>query len=473
MITEIKTQVMVLGSGPSGYSAAFRCADLGLQTLLVERFSVIGGVCLNVGCIPSKTLLHIAKMINDIETINNYGIYLNKPKIDLSKIREFKNEVIKKLTKNLSLMAKLRKIQIVNGQGKFISPSKLEVHSSIDNVIHISYDNAIIAGGSRSLSFPLAPQNDLIWNSTNALELTMIPKRLLIIGGGIIGLEIATIYHALGTKIDIVEIFDQLIPVADKDIINIFSKHIINKFNLMLETNITKIEPIDNRFRVSFKHKDLAEQHNLYDAILVCIGRKPNSDLLNIEKTGVKINENGFILVDNQMRTNISNIFAIGDIVGTPMLAHKGIYEGHLAAEVISGKKHFFDSKIIPSIVYTDPEVGWVGLTEKEAISQNIPYKVSTFPWEASGRAIASNCQHGITKLIFDKNTNRILGGSIVGTNGGELLGEIGLAIEMGCYAEDLSLTIHAHPTLYETIGLAAKVYEGTITDLLNKNKIF
>ncbi|QYK01100.1 dihydrolipoyl dehydrogenase [Shewanella psychrotolerans] len=468
MSNEIKTQVVVLGAGPAGYSAAFRAADLGLETVIVERFSTLGGVCLNVGCIPSKALLHVSKVIEEAKAVASHGVVFGEPQIDLDKLRDYKKSVISQLTTGLGGMSKMRKVDVVNGLAKFTSPNTLEVTGE-DGVKVVRFEQAIIAAGSRPIQLPFIPHEDpRIWDSTDALELNEVPGKLLVMGGGIIGLEMGTVYSSLGSEIDVVEMFDQVIPAADKDIVRVYTKKIKKKFNLILETKVTAVEAKEDGIYVSMEGKKAPAEPVRYDAVLVAIGRTPNGKLIDADKAGVKIDERGFINVDKQMRTNVPHIYAIGDIVGQPMLAHKGVHEGHVAAEVISGMKHFFDPKVIPSIAYTDPEVAWVGLTEKEAKEQGIAYETATFPWAASGRAIASDCSEGMTKLIFDKETHRVIGGAIVGVNGGELLGEIGLAIEMGCDAEDLALTIHAHPTLHESVGLAAEVYEGSITDLPN-----
>ncbi|PXY94872.1 dihydrolipoyl dehydrogenase [Frischella perrara] len=468
MSKEIKTQVLVLGAGPAGYSAAFRAADLGLEVTLVERYSTLGGVCLNVGCIPSKALLHVAKVIDEAKSLSAHGIVFETPKLDLDKVRGWKEKVISQLTGGLAGMAKMRKVNVVQGEAKFTGSHSMTVQTAEDETV-ITFDNAIVAAGSRPIQLPFIPHDDpRIWDSTDALALTSIPKRLLLMGGGIIGLEMGTVYHTLGSEVHVVEMLDQVIPAADKDIIKLFTKQIEKKFTLMLETKVTKVEAKEDAIYVSMEKKDGSVETHAYDAVLVAIGRTPNGKLIDAEKAGINVTDRGFIEVDKQMRTNVPHIYAIGDIVGQPMLAHKGVHEGHVAAEVIAGKNHFFDPKTIPSIAYTEPEVAWVGLTEKEAKAKGINYEVATFPWAASGRAIASDCSEGMTKLIFDKATNRILGGAVVGVNGGELLGEIGLAVEMGCDAEDMALTIHAHPTLYESIGLAAEVFEGSITDLPN-----
>ncbi|ATU99486.1 MULTISPECIES: dihydrolipoyl dehydrogenase [Aeromonas] len=468
MSKEIKTQVVVLGAGPAGYSAAFRAADLGLDTIIVERYSTLGGVCLNVGCIPSKALLHVAKVIEEAKALSEHGIIFGAPQTDIDKVRLWKEKVINQLTGGLAGMAKMRKVQVVNGFGKFTGPNTLEVDGA-DGKTTVTFDNAIIAAGSRPVKLPFIPHDDpRVWDSTDALELTSVPGKLLVIGGGIIGLEMGTVYSSLGSEIDVVEFADQLVPAADKDIVKIYTKRVAKKFNIMLETKVTAVEARADGLYVSYEGKHAPAEPVRYDNVLVAVGRVPNGKLMDAEKAGVAVTERGFIEVDKQLRTNVAHIHAIGDIVGQPMLAHKGVHEGHVAAEVIAGKKHYFDPKVIPSIAYTEPEMAWVGLTEKEAKQQGLNFEVATFPWAASGRAIASDCSDGMTKLIFDKESGRVIGGAIVGTNGGELLGEIGLAIEMGADAEDIALTIHAHPTLHESVGLAAEVFEGSITDLPN-----
>ncbi|MCL4117649.1 dihydrolipoyl dehydrogenase [Vibrio lentus] len=471
MSKEIKAQVVVLGSGPAGYSAAFRCADLGLETVLVERYSTLGGVCLNVGCIPSKALLHVSKVIEEAKAMAEHGVVFGEPQTDINKVRIWKDKVVDQLTGGLGGMAKMRNVTVVNGFGKFTGPNSIEVVG--EETTTINFDNAIIAAGSRPIKLPFIPHEDpRIWDSTDALELNEVPEKLLIMGGGIIGLEMGTVYHSLGSTVEVVEMFDQVIPAADKDIVKVFTKRIKNKFKLMLETKVTAVEAKEDGIYVSMEGKKAPAEAERYDAVLVAIGRVPNGALIDAEKAGIEVDERGFINVDKQMRTNVPHIHAIGDVVGQPMLAHKGVHEGHVAAEVISGKKHYFDPKVIPSIAYTEPEVAWVGKTEKEAKAEGLNYEVATFPWAASGRAIASDCADGMTKMIFDKETHRVIGGAVVGTNGGELLGEIGLAIEMGCDAEDIALTIHAHPTLHESVGLAAEVFEGSITDLPNKKAV-
>lgn len=465
------TQVLILGSGPGGYSAAFRCADLGIKTTIIERYSTLGGVCLNVGCIPSKTLLYIAKLIKKQNKLNKYGIFSGETHIDIDKIRSWKNTIVSQLSHNLKIMAQKRNIEIINGFGKFIDDHTLQIENN-QQISKITFTHAIIAAGSHPISLPLFPNDQRIWNSTDALMLKTIPKKLLIIGSGAIGLEMATIYHSLGTKIDIIEMYSHIIPILDTDIINAFTKIIKKNINLIVNTKINLVDSKKDGIYVTMEDsgKHLKNTQR-YDAILVAIGRAPNGNILNAIHAGIHVDTHGFIPVDSQMRTNIQHIFAIGDIVGHPMLAHKGIHEGHVAAEVISGKKRYFDPKVIPSIIYTDPEIAWVGCNEKDAQRKNIDYEVSIFPWSASGRAITSDCTNGITKLIFNKKTNRIIGGTILGIHAGEILGEIALAIEMGCDAEDIALTIHAHPTLYESIALASSIYTGSITDLPNIKK--
>ncbi|MDT0583284.1 MULTISPECIES: dihydrolipoyl dehydrogenase [Alteromonadaceae] len=466
-MSEIKTQLVVLGAGPGGYSAAFRAADLGIDTVIVDVRETLGGVCLNVGCIPSKALLHVAKVIQEAKHLSSHGVTFGEPTFDLDKIRGWKDSVVSQLTKGLAGMSKMRKVKHVQGYGKFTGPNTLEVEGN-DGKTTITFDNAIIAAGSEPVNLPFIPDDERVIDSTGALEMRDIPEKMLVLGGGIIGLEMGTVYHALGSKIDVVEFLDQLMPAADKDIVKMYMKTIKNKFNTMLETKVTGVEAKDDGLYVTFEGKQAPSEPVRYDRVLVAVGRKPNGSLVAAEKAGVTVTDRGFIDVDKQMRTNVDNIFAIGDLVGQPMLAHKAVHEGHVAAEVIAGKKHYFDPKCIPSVAYTEPEVAWVGLTEKEAKEQGINYEAATFPWAASGRAIASAATDGMTKMIFEKDSGRVIGGAIIGTNAGEMLGEIGLAIEMGADAEDVALTIHAHPTLNESIGLAAEIFEGSITDMPN-----
>ncbi|AOT06799.1 MULTISPECIES: dihydrolipoyl dehydrogenase [Pseudoalteromonas] len=471
MSNEIKTQVVVLGGGPGGYSAAFRAADLGLDVTLIESRDTLGGVCLNVGCIPSKALLHVAKVIDDAAEMASHGVTFGAPQIDLDKIRTWKESVIGQLTGGLAGMSKMRKVNVVNGYGKFTGSNTIAVEGA-DGTKTVTFDNAIIAAGSQPVSLPFIPQDERIIDSTGALELKDVPGKLLVLGGGIIGLEMGTVYRALGSDIDVVEFADQLVPAADKDIIKVYQKYVKNKFNVMLSTKVVAVEAKEDGIYVSFEGKQAPEGQVRYDKVLVAVGRTPNGKLLDADKAGVAVDERGFINTDKQMKTNVDHIFAIGDIVGQPMLAHKAVHEAHVAAEVISGKKHYFDPKCIPSIAYTDPEIAWVGVTEKEAKEQGLKIETAVFPWAASGRAIASARTEGQTKLIFDKESGRVIGGAMVGINAGEMLGEIGLAVEMGADAEDVALTIHAHPTLNESIGLAAEIFEGSITDLPNKKAV-
>ncbi|MFT4652537.1 MAG: dihydrolipoamide dehydrogenase [Kangiellaceae bacterium] len=467
-MSEIKTQLVVLGAGPGGYSAAFRASDLGVDAVIVDARESLGGVCLNVGCIPSKALLHVAKVIQEAKHLSSHGVTFGEPTIDLDKIRAWKDSVVSQLTKGLSGMSKMRKVNHVQGYGKFTGANTLEVEGK-DGITTITFEHAIIAAGSEPIELPFVPKDDdRIMDSTGALEMKDIPEKLLILGGGIIGLEMGTVYHALGSKIDVVEFLDQLVPAADKDVMKVYMKTIKNKFNTMLETKVVGVESKKDGVYVTFEGKQAPAQAVRYDRVLVAVGRRPNGSLVAAEKAGVEVNERGFINVDKQLRTNVPNIFAIGDLVGQPMLAHKAVHEGHVAAEVIAGHKHYFDPRGIPSVAYTEPEIAWVGFTEKEAKEQGLNYEAATFPWAASGRAIASDATNGLTKLLFDKDTGRIIGGAIIGTNAGEMLGEIGLAIEMGADAEDIALTVHAHPTLNESIGLAAEIYEGSITDIPN-----
>lgn len=467
-MSELKTQLVVLGAGPGGYSAAFRAADLGIETVIIDARDTLGGVCLNVGCIPSKALLHVAKVIDDAKEMAAHGVSFGEPAIDIDKVRAWKDSVVAKLTGGLSGMSKMRKVKHVQGYGKFTGSNTIEVEGK-DGKTVITFDNAIIAAGSEPVTLPFIPHDDpRVIDSTGALEMADIPGKMLVLGGGIIGLEMGTVYRSLGSEIDVVEFLDQLIPAADKDIIKIYQKFVKDKFNVMLETKVTAVEAKDDGLYVTFEGKQAPAEPVRYDKVLVAVGRRPNGKLVDADKAGVAVDERGFINVDKQLKTNVANIYAIGDLVGQPMLAHKAVHEGHVAAEVIAGKKHYFDPRCIPSVAYTDPEVAWVGLTEKEAKEQGVNYESATFPWAASGRAIASGRTEGMTKLIFDKDTHRVLGGAMIGINAGEMLGEIGLAVEMGADAEDIALTIHAHPTLNESIGLAAEIYEGSITDLPN-----
>ncbi len=462
-----QTEVVVLGSGPGGYTAAFRAADLGKKVILIERYASLGGVCLNVGCIPSKALLHAAKVVDEAAEMSEHGVAFGKPKIDSKKLRDWKNSVVNKLTGGLKMLAKQRKVEVVQGTGKFISDHEIEV-TQADGVKEIvKFEQAIIAAGSRPVKLPFLPEDDRIIDSTGALELEDITGKMLVIGGGIIGLEMATVYHTLGGEITVVELMDQIIPGADSDVVMPLFKRIKSRYkNIYLKTKVTKVEAKKDGLYVTFEGENAPSAPEKFDRILCAVGRRPNGDQIDAGKAGVKVDERGFIPTDKQMRTNVPHIFAIGDIAGNPMLAHKAIPEGRVAAEVISGLKHYFDPKCIPSVAYTDPEVAWVGMTENEAKAKGIDYGKGIFPWAASGRALSIGRSEGMTKLIIDKATHKVLGAGIVGPNAGELMGEIALAIEMGCDVEDVALTIHPHPTLSETIPLAAEVFEGTITDL-------
>ena len=465
----IKTEVLVLGGGPGGYTAAFRAADLGKQVVLVERYPVIGGVCLNVGCIPSKALLHIAHTIHEAEEVSAHGVSFNKPTIDLDKIRAWKQSVTKSLNDGLAGLAKQRKVQRVQGVGQFTSANTLNVQTEQGSVT-IQFENAIIAAGSQPTKIPVFPNDDpRLWDSTDALELKVVPKKLLIVGGGIIGLEMATVYHALGAEIHIVELMDQIIPGCDKDLVTPLMRRIKKQYqNIWLETRVTAIASQDDGLKVSFEGKG-APESEVFDAVLVAVGRRPNGKKIGAENAGVEVNEQGFIPVDKQQRTNVPHIFAIGDIVGNPMLAHKAVYEGKIAAEVIAGHKAGFDALTIPSVAYTDPEVAWMGLSETQAKAQGVEYEKGVFPWAASGRSLSMGRKEGLTKIISDKATGRILGAGIVGPNAGELIAEAVLALEMGADVHDIGLTIHAHPTLSETVAFASEMITGTITDLYVK----
>ena len=465
-------EVLVLGAGPGGYTAAFRAADLGRQVVLVERWPTLGGVCLNVGCIPSKALLHAAKVIAESEEMGHFGLKFAAPTVDIDQLRGWKDGVVKKLTGGLSGLAKARKVTVVSGAGRFTSLNQLEVEDAKGGKKTVSFEQAIIAAGSEPVTLPFIPHADpRVIDSTGALELGGVPKRLLVVGGGIIGLEMATVYHALGAKVTIVELMDQIIPGADKDLVTPLHKRIGKQYeNIFLKAKVTKVEAKPEGLVVGFEGGS-APASDTFDRILVAVGRKPNGKLIGAENAGVIVDERGFIPVDKQLRTNVPHIFAIGDIVGQPMLAHKAVHEGKTAAEAASGMKSYFDAAVIPSVAYTDPEVAWVGLTENEAKAKGIKYGKGAFPWAASGRSLALGRDEGMTKLLFDEATHRVLGCGIVGPNAGELVAEAGLAIEMGADASDIGLTIHAHPTLSETIGMAAEMYEGTITDLIAPKK--
>jgi dihydrolipoamide dehydrogenase len=461
----IKTQVLVIGSGPGGYTAAFRAADLGKEVVLVENHDNLGGVCLNVGCIPSKSLLHTAQVINEAKSANQLGVNFASPKIDIEGVRKNKEATVNKLTAGINALAKARKVKVLTGYAKFLSTNQVKLEGTDDI---IEFEHCVIAAGSRVTKLPMFPfEDERVMDSTDALLLDDIPKRLLIVGGGIIGLEMATIYDALGSEITIAELDEQLIPTADKDIINPLFKRIKKIYsNIFLNTKVTKITAIKKGIKVSFEGKD-APKTDTFDKVLVSIGRSPNGHLLDAEKAGVDIDKDGFIVTNRQMKTNVDNIFAIGDIVGQPMLAHKATHEAKVAAEVICGQKSGFDALTIPSVAYTDPEVAWTGKTEKELTTEGIKFKKGVFPWAASGRSLSIGRSEGITKGLFDSETGKILGMGICGTNAGELISEASLAIEMGCDMSDIALTVHAHPTLSETTAFAAEMAEGTITDLM------
>jgi dihydrolipoamide dehydrogenase len=464
--------VAVLGSGPGGYTAAFRAADLGLKVILIERYTTIGGVCLNVGCIPSKALLHTAKVITDAEDTASHGVSFSQPKIDLDQLRNWKsNKVVKKLTMGLSQMAKQRNVKVIEGEGKFASPNQITVNLNDGVKKIIGFKSAIIAAGSQSSKIPNTPDDERIMDSTGALELRDIPKKLLIIGGGIIGLEMGTVYEALGSEVSVVELSDGLIQGCDRDIVKPLHRRMEKRFNnIWLKTKVTNIETIKEGVVVYFEGDDVPEKLT-FDRVLVAVGRKPNGHKIDAEKAGVKVDEHGFIDVDKQMKTNVDHIYAIGDIVGQPMLAHKATHEGKVAAEVIAGEKVEFQAMTIPSVAYTDPEIAWAGITEDEAKLKEIEIEKAVFPWAASGRAISTNRTEGMTKLIFDKKTNRIIGAGIVGTNAGELIAETVLSIEMGADAHDIGLSIHPHPTLSESVAMASEIKEGSITDLYIKKR--
>ncbi|KTD29776.1 MULTISPECIES: dihydrolipoyl dehydrogenase [Legionella] len=466
MTETIKTEVVVLGSGPGGYSAAFRAADLGKKVVLVERYDTLGGVCLNVGCIPSKALLHIAKVIDEADEMADQGVSFGKPKLDRKKIVAWKNSVVSKLTGGLKILAKQRKVDVVTGLAKFSGTHQVTVKGKEGNTT-IEFENAIIAVGSESINLPFIPEDPRIFSSTGALELADIKGNLLVLGGGIIGLEMATVYSAMGVEVTVVEFMDQLIPGADADLVNVLQKRMAKKgVKFLLKTKVTAMEAKKDAIYVSMEGQHATDKPLTFQQVLVAVGRKPNGGAIDADKAGIKVDERGFIKVDKQMRTNVPHIYAIGDVASQPMLAHKAIPEGRLAAEVIAGKKHYFEPKCIPSVAYTDPEIAWTGLTEKEAKEKGIEFEKAVFPWIASGRALSVGREEGMTKLLFDPKSKRILGAGIVGVNAGDLITEASLAIEMECDVEDIALTIHPHPTLSEPIGLAAEIFEGTITDL-------
>ncbi|MFA9441437.1 dihydrolipoyl dehydrogenase [Uliginosibacterium sp. sgz301328] len=471
---DIECEMLVLGAGPGGYSAAFRSADLGMKTVLVERYATLGGVCLNVGCIPSKALLHVAAVIDEASHFADIGVAFDSPKVNLESLRGHKEKVVGKLTSGLVGMAKARKVDVVRGYGKFIDPHHIEVEMTTGagqdrsgEKKVIKFAKCIIAAGSQAVKLPFMPEDPRIVDSTGALELREIPKRMLVVGGGIIGLEMATVYSALGSRIDVVEMADNLMMGADRDLVKVWEKLNMHRFDkVMLKTKTVGCTVRSDGILVKFEGEGAPAEEQKYDLVLVAVGRSPNGKKIGAENAGVLVTDRGFIEVDKQQRTNVPHIFAIGDIVGQPMLAHKGVHEGHVAAEAASGEKSYFDASVIPSVAYTEPEVAWVGVTELEAKTSGRKIGVGKFPWAASGRAIANRCEYGFTKLIFDEETHRVIGGGIVGPNAGDMIGEVALAIEMGCDPVDIGKTIHPHPTLGESIGMAAEVFEGTCTDL-------
>jgi dihydrolipoamide dehydrogenase len=471
---DIECEMIVIGSGPGGYSAAFRSADLGMKTVLVERYPTLGGVCLNVGCIPSKALLHIAAVMDEARTLAEHGIAYAEPKVDLDKLRAWKNKVVGKLTSGLSGMAKARKVEVVRGYGTFLDPHHVEVEltdgpgqnrSGAKKLVRFA--KAIIAAGSQSIRLPFAPDDPRVVDSTGALELASVPKRMLVVGGGIIGLEMGTVYSTLGARLDVVEMLDGMMLGADRDLVKVWEKMNKPRFDrVMLKTKTTAIEAKKDALYVSFEGEQAPKGAQPYDLVLLSVGRSPNGKRIGAEKAGVAVSDRGYIPTDAQMRTNVAHIFAIGDIAVQPMLAHKAVHEGHVAAEAAAGDKSYFDARVIPSVAYTDPEVAWVGITEDEAKAKGVKIQKAQFPWAASGRAIANGRDEGFTKLLFDAETHRVVGGGIVGTHAGDLISEIALAVEMGADAVDIGKTIHPHPTLSESVGFAAEVFEGVCTDL-------
>jgi len=465
---DVECDVLVLGAGPGGYSAAFRAADLGQKVVLVERYKTLGGVCLNVGCIPSKALLHVAAVMDEAKHFDALGVAFEAPKVDLDKLRTHKEKVVGKLTNGLNAMAKMRKVTVIQGDGEFADPYHLAVTAADGSKKVVKFRNAIIAAGSEAVKLPFLPKDDpRVVTSTGALQLRQLPKRMLVIGGGIIGLEMGTVYSSLGARLDVVEMMDSLMVGADRDMVKVWQKMNAPRFdNIMLKTKTVGAEATKEGIKVTFEGEGAPKEPQVYDLVLQAVGRVPNGKRIGAEKAGVAVGDRGFITVDKQMRTNVPHIFAIGDIVGQPMLAHKAVHEGHVAAEVAAGHKAEFDARVIPSVAYTDPEVAWVGVTEDEAKAKGLKIKKGVLPWNASGRAIANTRDEGFTKLIFDEETHRVIGGGIVGTHAGDLISEVALAIEMGADAVDIGKTIHPHPTLGESVGLAAEAAEGECTDL-------
>lgn len=476
---DLECDMLVLGAGPGGYSAAFRAADLGMKVVLVERYATLGGVCLNVGCIPSKALLHVAAVMDEVSHFESLGVSFGKPQIDLGKLKAHKNKVVGKLTGGLTAMAKMRKVTVVRGYGQFIDPYHVQVEETSGEGQEktgkkqtVRFKHCIIAAGSQAVQLPFMPKDPRVVDSTGALELGASPKRMLILGGGIIGLEMGTVYSTLGARLDVVEMLDGLMQGADRDLVKVWQKMNAPRFdNIMLKTKTVGAEATKNGILVKFEGEQAPKEPQLYDLVLQAVGRSPNGKKIGAEKAGVTVSDRGFIPVDIQMRTNVPHIFAIGDIVGQPMLAHKAVHEAHVAAEVAAGENSAFNARVIPSVAYTDPEVAWVGLTEDQAKARGIAIKKGHFPWTASGRAIANTRDEGFTKLLFDANTHRILGGGIVGTHAGDMIGEVALAIEMGADEVDIGKTIHPHPTLGESIGMAAEIAHGTCTDVPAQRK--
>ena len=464
---DVECEMLVLGAGPGGYSAAFRSADLGMKTVLVERYGTLGGVCLNVGCIPSKALLHTASVMDEVKHLPDHGIKYGAPEIDIDKLRDFKDAVVKKLTGGLAGMAKTRKVEVVTGVGSFLDPSHLEVVAADGGKRVVQFAKAIIAAGSQAVKLPFMPEDERIVDSTGALLLKRIPKRMLVVGGGIIGLELATVYSTLGTRIDVVELLDGLMQGADRDLVKVWERANAKRFDhVMLKTKTVGAKATKAGIEVSFEGEKAPNGLQVYDLVLVAVGRSPNGRKISADKAGVAVTDRGFINVDNQLRTNVPHIHAIGDIVGQPMLAHKAVHEAHVAAEAAHGEAAYFDARQIPSVAYTDPEIAWAGKTEEQCKAEGLKIGKAVFPWAASGRAIANGRDEGFTKLLFDEATHRVIGGGIVGTHAGDLISEVCLAIEMGCEPTDIGKTIHPHPTLSESIGMAAELFEGVCTDL-------
>ena len=464
---DVECQMLVIGAGPGGYSGAFRAADLGLKTVLIERYPILGGVCLNVGCIPSKALLHAARVIDETEEMSHFGVTFGKPSIDLARLRAWKESVIARLTGGLSGLAKQRKVAVVTGVARFVDAHHVEVSAADGSKRIVKFDYCIIAAGSQAVKLPFIPEDPRVVDSTGALELKELPKHMLVIGGGIIGMEMAQVYSALGSRITVVEMLSQLMTGADPDLVRPFARRMEKRYDkIMLKTRVTKVEAQKDGLKVWFEGDQAPATPQLYDSVLVAVGRSPNGKKIGAERAGVAVDERGFIPVDGQLRTNVAHIFAIGDVARQPMLAHKAVHEAHVAAEAAAGEKSWFDARVIPSVAYTDPEVAWVGVTEEQAKADGIKLGKATFPWAASGRSLSLGRDEGMTKLLFDQDSHRIVGGGIVGPNAGDLIAEVALAIEMGCNAEDIGRTIHPHPTLSETIGMAAEASAGTITDL-------